>query len=317
VNTLLDIIEQAKEPTALALADADGSGRELLFVNSASSVGSRAIGGLSRIGILLGIAHVYGPGSFGQVSLAISLVEILRTFSEFGVDTVSIRKFAHVDPSDRPQLLASIAGTKLILGTCFYFLGVGALSFVANNRAEIWLGVIAGLALFFSSLLGAISSYFQSSFSMARILRTTLVSSTISVLFAFVSIYARAPLLLVIVALPMADAINLFLISRRLDAPLRMRFSIQQAAALLRESLPVGVMAVLVVLYIRLDNLFVFKFAGEASLGVYALCYRLIEPGLMVPAAFSTTAYALLSRPQHQSDTLAEVIDGGERKICR
>jgi O-antigen/teichoic acid export membrane protein len=276
-------------------------------VNSVSSVGSRAIAGFARVGILLAIARVYGPGSFGEVSLAISLVEILRTFSEFGVDTVSIRKFAQTGSGSRAELLASIAGTKLILGACFYCLGIGVLLFIANNRTEILLGVIAALTLFFASILGAISSYFQSSFSMSRIFRTTLLSSIFSVVLASIAMYGKVPLLLVVACLPAADALNLLLLSRRLGLPFRLRISFPQALALLQESLPVGIMAVLVVLYFRLDNIFVFKFAGESALGLYALSYRIIEPGLMVPLAFATTTYAFLSRPQYQEIGLRKV----------
>ena len=41
-------------------------------------------------------------------------------------------------------------------------------------------------------------------------------------------------------------------------------------------------------------------------MGLYALCYRIIEPGLMVPAAFATTVYAFLSRSEHQEMVLKE-----------
>ncbi len=286
---------------------ADGkTASEFLFVNSASSAGFRAIAGMTRIAILLSIARAYGPGSFGQLSLAMSLVEILRTFSEFGVNTISIRKFSQTGLGDRAHLLASIAGTKLILGACFYSLGVGVLFLIANNRAAVRLGAIAALTLFFASTLGAISSYLQSSFSMSRILRTTLLSSMFSATWASIAIHSKAPLLVVIACLPAADALNLLLLSRVSGVPFRLRFSFSQTVGLLRESLPVGIMAVMVVLYVRLDNIFVFKFAGESALGLYALCYRIAEPGLAVPLAFATTTYAYLSRPEYQDIVLKE-----------
>jgi O-antigen/teichoic acid export membrane protein len=279
---------------------------EFLFLNSASSAGFRAIAGMTRIGILLSIARAYGPGSFGQLSLAMSLVEILRTFSEFGVDTISIRKFSQTGAGDRAHLLASIAGTKLILGACFYSLGMGVLFLIANNRATVRLGAIAALSLFFASVLGAISSYLQSSFSMSRILKTTLLSSTFSIAWASIAISSKAPLLVVIACLPAADALNLLLLSRVSGVSFRLKFSFSQTVGLLRESLPVGIMAVMVVLYVRLDNIFVFKFAGESALGLYALCYRITEPGLTIPLAFATTTYAYLSRPEHQEIVLKQ-----------
>jgi O-antigen/teichoic acid export membrane protein len=76
---------------------------------------------------------------------------------------------------------------------------------------------------------------------------------------------------------------------------------------LLKESLPVGFSAVSVALYFRLDNLFVFKLAGESALGLYAVCYRIVEPVLMVPASFSITAYTYLSDKKHQRAGTGEV----------
>jgi O-antigen/teichoic acid export membrane protein len=273
-----------------------------LFVSSASWTGARAIAGFTRLGILLAMARVYGPGSFGQVSLAISLVEILRAFSEFGVDTISIRRFAQTAPEQRGQLLGSIIGSKVLLAICFYCLGVGALFFVTSDRAEVLIAAIAGLSLFFVSVLGAISSYLQSFFSMSRVFRSTLLSSAVSVGFAFLLIRGKASLLLVIIALPLADGLNLLLLWRRSISSFRPKFGFQGTASLLRESLPVGVMAILIILYVRLDNLFVFKLAGASALGLYSVCYRIVEPALMVPHSFSMTTYTLLSGSEHQDD---------------
>lgn len=273
------------------------------FVNSASSVGMRAISGVARVGILLAIARIYGPESFGKLSLAIAIVEILRMFSDFGIDTVSIRRFTQTIPTQRAELLRWILGSKLLLAASFYGLAGGTLFLLARGTFEIYLGLIAGLSIFFSNLLGAFASYLQSFFSMSRILRTTVLSSAVSVIFASFAIHAKASLLIVIIALPLADALNLVLFCLTSELPLRLRFDFRQTLALLRESFPVGVTSALVILYFRLDTLFVFKFAGAVALGLYSACFRVIEPALMVPSCFSTTAYTLLSKraPVNQS----------------
>jgi len=276
-------------------------------MNSASSTGARAVTGFVRVGVLLAIARAYGPGNFGQVSLALSTVEILRTFSEFGIDTVSIRKFAQTTPDKRGELLETVVGSKLALAACFYCVGLGFLAVIADKKAEILLGAVASLSLFFASALGAFSSYLQSHFSMSRVLSATLLGSAASVAFASFAIWARWPLVLVIGALPLADGLNVAFIWRRLGLRVRARFSLSDTARLLRESLPVGLMGVLIVLYFRLDSFFLYKFSGEAALGLYAACFRMVEPALMVPHSFAMTAYTVLSSPTRQNDSPAEV----------
>jgi O-antigen/teichoic acid export membrane protein len=277
------------------------------LVNSTSSVAARAMSGGVRVGILLALARAYGPQSFGKVSLAISVVEILRTFSEFGVDTVSLRRFAQLNPEERSSLLKEIIGAKLFLAACFYFIGSMALLLIAGEEVVLY-SLIAGLSLFFGGVVGAFSSYLQSFFSMSRMFKTTLTGCAISVGFAVCAIYFKAPVLLVITALPLADVVNLLLICRRSDPPLRATLDLKSALSLLRESLPVGLMAVIVIVYFRLDNLFVFKFAGGVALGLYAACYRVVEPALMIPQAFSTTAFTLLSGPEREKDGMRHLV---------
>lgn len=271
-----------------------------LLSNSSSLVGTRAFAGVVRIGILLAIARAYGPAKFGQLSLVISVVEILRTFSEFGVDTVSIRKFAQVAEEKRAQLLGGIVGAKLLMAACFYGVGAVVLLTMTRQTAELVLGAVVGLSLFFGGVLGAFTSYLQSYFAVAKIFRTTLVTGLVSIAFASVAIVSRASLLWVIVALPLGDALNMLLLSHKLDQPLHPRFKLQETISLLKESLPVGLAVTSVVLYFRLDNLFIFKFAGDAALGLYSVCYRLIEPALLIPNSCSSTSYTLLSGGEYQ-----------------
>src|SRR4051812_43262710 len=134
------------------------------LVNSASSVVVRAISGLVRLGILLAIARAYGPESFGKLSLAVAIVEILRMFSDFGIDTISIRKLTQTGPAQRAELLAWILGSKLLLAVCFYGVAAAALFLLAKWSFEVLLGLIAGLSIIFSTLLGAFASYLQSFF---------------------------------------------------------------------------------------------------------------------------------------------------------
>jgi O-antigen/teichoic acid export membrane protein len=276
-----------------------------LFLNSSSLVAARSIAGAARVGILLAIARTYGSAKFGELSLVISMVEILRTFSEFGVDTISIRKFAQAPAEQRTDLLGGIIGAKFLMATLFYCVGAAVLLAITKARIELQLGAIAGLSLFFVGGLGSISSYLQSYFSMAKVFRTTLLASFVSIGFATIAILNRASLLWVIAAFPLGDGVNLLLLSFKLNAPFRV--SIRETISLLRESLPVGLSVSSVVLYFRLDNLFIFKFAGEAALGLYAVCYRMVEPALLIPYSFSTTSYTFLSGAEHQQAGVQKV----------
>ena len=90
------------------------------MTNSAFGVATRATSGFCRAGILLLIASRYGPAVFGKLALAISMTEIFRIFSEFGIDTIAIRRFARSSAAQRPNLLAQIMTSKLLAASVCY-----------------------------------------------------------------------------------------------------------------------------------------------------------------------------------------------------
>ncbi|OLE14771.1 MAG: hypothetical protein AUG89_00515 [Acidobacteria bacterium 13_1_20CM_4_56_7] len=280
---------------------------QALFLNSLFSVGARSVSGLARVAVLLGIAKKYGPAEFGEVALAFGVMEIFRTLSEFGIDTISIRRFSQAPKEQGPAMLEKLFGAKMLLAAVSYCLCVASLVVITRSSRPVLLGAAVGLSLFTANMLGTFCSYLQSRFAMRQFLATTMCAVALYVISSVFAINARMALPIVLIMLPGAEAVNALLLWRRDFASLTIRFDRKFTWDLVLESLPVGIMAGLIILYFRLDNIIVFYFAGEKALGLYAAAYRLLEPGLMIPHAFSLTLYALLARRRFQR-TLAIVL---------
>ena len=65
----------------------------------------------------------------------------------------------------------------------------------------------------------------------------------------------------------------------------------------------------MVMLYLRLDNILVFKFVGSAALGLYAAGFRIVEPALMVPHAFAMSLFTILSSRGHEKASRGQVLN--------
>ena len=74
----------------------------------------------------------------------------------------------------------------------------------------------------------------------------------------------------------------------------RLALNVRDTVVLFRESLPLGVMSAMILLYMRFDSIVVYKILGSTALAHYAICLRIIEPVLMVPVAFSTTLLSVV-----------------------
>jgi O-antigen/teichoic acid export membrane protein len=273
--------------------------------NSLFGVASRAVSGFSRSGILLLIAVKYGPELFGKLALAIALTEIFRTFSEFGIDTIAIRRFSLESPEQRERLLDQVVTSKLVAASVGYAISLLVLALMAHDRTTLAFGIIAGLSLFTANLVGAFSSYYQSQLEMATAFPASLISYFIYIALCLSTVFAHASLLLVICLLPVCELLNFLLLYRRLSHRPALYFDLSATFLLFKESLPVGLMAVMTILCFRLDNMLVFRFLGSAALGLYAAAYRVVEPALMVPHAFSISLFAILATHQIMSQRQA------------
>jgi len=112
---------------------------------------------------------------------------------------------------------------------------------------------------------------------------------------AISAIFTRSPLMLVVILLPACELVNFVLLKRKVRDIPAIHFDWPATVSLFRESLPIGLMAAMVMLYFRLDNILIYKFVGSAALGLYAAGFRIVEPALMVPHAFSISLFTILS----------------------
>ena len=265
------------------------------MTNSAFGVASRAMSGFCRAGILLLIASRYGPTIFGKLALAISMTEIFRIFSEFGVDTISIRRFARGAIAQRPTLLAQMITAKLFAASICYVFSLLVMLAITSDHLTLLLGATAGLSLFSTNLVGAFTSYYQSQLRMREAFPAAVVAFGLYLVLAVTAIFAHSPLVLVVVLLPLCELVNFGLLKRKVRDIPAIHFDWPATVSLFRESLPIGLMAAMVMLYFRLDNILLYKFVGSAALGLYAAGFRIVEPALMVPHAFSISLFTILS----------------------
>ena len=263
--------------------------------NSLFGVASRAVSGFSRSGVLLVIAGKYGPNLFGKLALAIALMEVFRMFSEFGIDSIAIRRFSHESEAQRTRLLGHVVTSKLAAAAIGYVISLLVLVAMANDRTTLTFGAIAGLSLFSANLVGAFSSYYQSQLKMVVAFPATVIAYSIYIAVSLTAIFAHVPLVIVICFLPACEFLNFLLLYRKFSHIPVLHFDLSVTLSLFKESFPLGLMTVMTMLCFRLDNIVIFKFLGSAALGIYAAGYRIVEPALMVPHAFSVSLFAILS----------------------
>ncbi|MDZ7343791.1 MAG: oligosaccharide flippase family protein, partial [candidate division KSB1 bacterium] len=87
-----------------------------ILKNTSATIAIRGAFGLARIIVLLMIARKYGPSAFGQLALALSIIDIAKVIADLGMDIVMIRRIA-ANINSTEKLFGNILSMKLLLST--------------------------------------------------------------------------------------------------------------------------------------------------------------------------------------------------------
>jgi O-antigen/teichoic acid export membrane protein len=267
-----------------------------IIKNTGSTVLIRGLFGVARIFVLLLITKQFGPSDFGRLSLVLSITEIFKVMADFGLDTVAIRRFS-VNRLLSDRILKNALTLKLIGATIAYAAANIFFWLMYSNTEGLVLLLIIAVSIYSTLLVNAFVSYFQAKLRVSSIISSNVTSTVVYILLTILCLYLHYPLVAFAVIIPLSEAVNLLLTARvyRSISPLQLNFHKKIILSLLKESYPVGIAGLIIVLYLRMDNLMIGWFVGEKGVGEYAAAYRLTEPFFLIFSSLSLSLFAYFS----------------------
>ena len=232
------------------------------------------------------VARYLGPTAFGLVSLALAIYMLFNTFSNLGLDYLVVR-----DVVLHPE------HTHEVMGTAFWLKGVtgvasAALAVVftsATHRAEPALVLMVGLLSFaaISQAWDVIDYYFQALTLSRRTVVPKLVGFVLINLARVAAVYRHAPVMVFVEILAAEILVNeLALVVGYRSYPhgiARWSWSRPRSRVLLRQGFPLLLAGLLVMIYMRTDQILLGYLVGERAVGFYSAAVRLSEIWYAIP----------------------------------
>lgn len=246
-------------------------------------------------GIFVGIwvARYLGPEKFGLFSYVIAFTAIFGAIVKIGLDAVLVRELVN-----RPR------ECQVYLGSAFWMrIGAGltvlaAVSFIlpfTSNGDIIKFYILVVTSSFLFQSFEVIDFYFQSRVlaKIPAICRT--IQLTISSALKIFLVLSGADLFHFVMVVAF-DALSLavtYLIAYRLFGPVSFYryFSPVVAKQLLSDSWPLIGSALVVMLYMRIDQLMIKEMLGARELGLYSASVRVSEGFYFIPAALTAALF--------------------------
>lgn len=246
------------------------------------------------------IARYLGPVSFGDLSFADALTAIVAAIGTLGLDSFIVREILN-DPGKRDEILGTSLALRIGVNLILIPLSIGIYllfhHFSAQPGKPLTLIVaLLSFASFFKSF-NVIDSYFQSQVQSKYVVHVQNICVILSACLKVLLVWSGAPLVFFAAALTfdgfiLAAGLIIIYYQRGLKIN-RWTFSMERARSLLKQSFPLILSAVMVSIYMKIDQV-MLKSEGSAEVGIYSAAAKISEAWYFIPMAIVTSVFPAL-----------------------
>lgn len=249
-----------------------------------------------KICVNIAVSNYLGKHSFGMLNYTSAFVTFFIAAAALGLDGFVTRELLR-KPNRQDQLLGTAFFLKLAGGIAVIPLMYAVYMAISSSKpietpvSYIMIVSIAGLLQAFS----IIDSFFQFRTQGKFIMRVQVTANLLSAALKLALILSHCPLIWFIIAL-LADflfiAIGYIYLYRQKEGPLlKWRFDGNTAAYLFRNSWPLAFSAILVSIYLNIDQLMIEYYRGAGDVGIYSNVVSLAGSWYFIPVAIVTSVF--------------------------
>lgn len=261
------------------------------------------------VGLFVGVwvARYLGPEQYGLFSYALAFVALFSPLALLGLDDIVIRNIVR-DPAGKDVTLGTCFVLKLIGGAISFVVIMGGIFLLRTADGTIhWLvGVVAAGTLFqaFFTIDHWFYSQVQSKYIVWAKSAVFILCSATKILL----IVVKAPLIafawvgLLEVVAGSAGMVIAYTAKGNLLG--KWRYSFDKARELLRDSWPLMFSSVVMMIYMRIDQVMLGEMLGNEAVGVYSAAVRLAEVWFFVPQVIFASVFPSIVEAKAVSEEL-------------
>lgn len=268
------------------------------------------------IGLFVGIwiARYFGPKQYGVYSYALAFTSLFGAVAGLGLKGIVVRELAK-EPNKSDEILGSAFLMMLSAGFFTWFFSTLTIYLMRpGDQTTFWLVTIISGSFIFQSFQ-TIAYYFESRVESRYIVYATnvsfVISSTLKVmliltnkgLISFALIGLLDIILTSIILLIIFKFLKLKIINWKWDA--------SKAKLLLKDSFPLILSGIMIMIYMKIDQIMLREMVTDKELGLYSLAVKLTELWYFVPLAVHYSVLPKISKTIRENDlaSLNEILD--------
>ena len=274
------------------------------FANTSWLLGERVLRMVISLFVGIYVARYLGPERYGLLSYSVSFVWLFSSLAAFGLNNIIVRELVK-NPEQRNSLLGTVFWLK-VFGTFLMAIAITvALQFFEDDQQTYCMIFLIALGFLFQTT-NVIELYFQAQVQSKFIVRAQVVQMLITSLFKIYLIWTQAKLIWFAFALMLDQAVAaaLFLIMYRWKIDLFPFFFFQwkRALKLMDGAWPLIFSGMMVLLYMKIDQVMLKEMLNTKAVGVYAAAVKLCEAWYFIPSAIMASLFPAIIESRKESE---------------
>jgi O-antigen/teichoic acid export membrane protein len=255
-----------------------------------------AFRGLQMVGALavgVWVVRYLGAKEFGELNFAIAFVTLFGAIASLGLDGVLIRNIVD-SPSTAPIQLGT-AFTLKLFGSVVAALAASLVVLAVRPEPGVrWFVVIIAVGTIFSAF-DTFDFWFQSQVDARSVayVRGAAFLAVSAVKIVLVLLHASLWTFAAVTSAELVISGGAFIVAYEAtgNSIRQLGWDSAIAVSLLRDSWPLLFSSVMVLVYMRIDQVMLGMMAGDREVGIYSVAVRLAEVWYFVPAALVATVF--------------------------
>lgn len=257
-------------------------------------------------GLIVGIivARYLGPEQYGLMDYVISLVFLFQSFAIFGLDAIEVREEAR-NRQPFQVIIGTAFGLKIVLSVIFMIAVIATSWWMDADGYTTLLVAVYSLSIVFNTL-GVIRNYFMAIVQNEYIVKAEIARTLIGIGVKLILLLCHAPL----IGFMAAYMFDFLLVASgyvmayrtKIGRLSEWRFDATVGRYLLRESFPLLLTSVAVIIYQRIDHVMIGQMIDKVSVGYYSVASRFVEVLIYIPMMLAQTITPVLVSARERSE---------------
>lgn len=242
------------------------------------------------------ITRYLGKDGFGDYATVLAFFSFFGSLADLGLYSIATREISRVG-ADEKKIMGNVFSLRVFSALIVFALS--PLIFLLPYSYELKLGIIIAAASFvFSSSYSVLNGIFQKYLAMDRVAITELAGKVIQlgiIIFAVKMKFGFSTIIFSLLAYMIFNFLVIFFLSRKY-IPFKIEIDFAYWKKFIKESLPMGIAAIITFLYFKMDTIMLSMMKSSADVGIYNAAYKVIENITFFPAMVIGLILPLTSR---------------------